>query len=118
MVRLRPWPGRGVRAEPRSSQLWRLRLRRETQGAQRQPQRGSSPGGDLAPASARPTPTPGDLAGRACSRQACGSPPLRERLPCALCGPCGRAKRVVSVMSPVPLRGVSTVLVPFLQWGK
>lgn len=45
-------------------------------------------------------------------------PPLPERLSCALCGPCGRAKRVVFIMSPVPLRGVSTVLVPFLQWGK
>lgn len=54
MVRLRPWPGRGVRAEPRSSQLWMLRLRRETRGARRQPQLGSSLSGALAPAPAAP----------------------------------------------------------------
>lgn len=86
MLRLRPWPGRGLRAEPRSSQLWMLRLRRETQGAQCQPRLGSSRSGALAPAPApAPTLTPWGLGWESRLQAAVGLPQLPEHLLCVLC---------------------------------
>lgn len=58
MVKLRPWPGRGVRVEPGSSQLWICRLRRERHGVLCQPQLGSLLSRALALISTTPYPHP------------------------------------------------------------
>ena len=64
-----------------------------------------------APSPTTPTPSPGDWAEQTGDLSAPGR--------CVLCAEsCGHAKHVASVMSPRPLRGVSTILVPFLQTGK
>lgn len=107
MDRLRPWPGRGVKAELSSSQLWMCRLWRETRRA----------ASALAGALTSPCTFPQwGLDQQGCFRQVSAYP----HVPSACCVPHTNhtARQAPCTHCVRPHRGVRTVLVPFSRRRK